>query len=198
MQFPNSIRIHSFIPSTRANGPGLRAGIWFQGCDLGCPGCFNPETHPSDKISFSTIPSLVDLVAESAQHFNIEGVTISGGEPFQQLPQLLKLIRMLRDRLPGLSIIIFTGYTSKETLDMLAAHGTGLGTLIDCCDVLIPGRYNQNARVAEHLKASANKTFHFFSERYSEKDFQTVPQAEVIIAPNGQITLSGINPLRMA
>ena len=36
-------RIHAFEPRSRANGPGARFVVWFQGCTLGCPGCFNPH-----------------------------------------------------------------------------------------------------------------------------------------------------------
>ena len=42
------IRLHAFEPASRANGPGPRAAVWFQGCTLGCPGCFNPDTHPHE------------------------------------------------------------------------------------------------------------------------------------------------------
>jgi anaerobic ribonucleoside-triphosphate reductase activating protein len=39
------LRVHHFLPLSYANGPGRRAVLWVQGCTLGCPGCFNPETH---------------------------------------------------------------------------------------------------------------------------------------------------------
>ena len=41
-----SLRLHAFLPCSRTNGPGTRTVIWAQGCSLGCPGCFNPQTHP--------------------------------------------------------------------------------------------------------------------------------------------------------
>src|SRR3972149_712339 len=44
---PVILRLHALLPRSRANGPGMRAVIWFQGCTRGCPGCFNPETHAS-------------------------------------------------------------------------------------------------------------------------------------------------------
>ena len=31
--------LHALIPASRANGPGLRAVVFFQGCSLGCPKC---------------------------------------------------------------------------------------------------------------------------------------------------------------
>lgn len=37
--------LHAFVPATRANGPGLRAVIYFQGCTLNCSGCWNRRTH---------------------------------------------------------------------------------------------------------------------------------------------------------
>ena len=37
--------LHAFVPASRANGPGLRAVIYFQGCSLQCAGCWNPDTH---------------------------------------------------------------------------------------------------------------------------------------------------------
>ena len=38
--------VHGFVPVSRANGPGRRAVLWFQGCKLNCPGCWNQASHP--------------------------------------------------------------------------------------------------------------------------------------------------------
>ena len=38
-------RVHAVEPASRANGPGIRAVIWFQGCPLHCPWCSNPESR---------------------------------------------------------------------------------------------------------------------------------------------------------
>jgi len=40
--------VHSMLPRSTANGPGERAVVWFQGCDLRCSGCWNPRTHGFD------------------------------------------------------------------------------------------------------------------------------------------------------
>jgi len=39
------LRVHHFLPRSHANGPGVRAVLWAQGCSLACPGCFNADTH---------------------------------------------------------------------------------------------------------------------------------------------------------
>ena len=38
--------VHGFVPVSRANGPGRRAVLWFQGCNLNCPECWNQTSHP--------------------------------------------------------------------------------------------------------------------------------------------------------
>jgi len=37
--------LHALIPASRANGPGLRAVVFFQGCSIGCAKCWNPKSH---------------------------------------------------------------------------------------------------------------------------------------------------------
>ncbi len=62
-------------------------------------------------------------------------------------------------------------------------------------DVLLAGRYDASQRVAQNLIGSANKTAYFLSGRYTMKDLETVPQAEIILTPDGEVLLSGIDPL---
>ena len=44
-----TLRIHSKVSHSRANGPGERAVIWFQGCPMGCPRCFNKGLNNPDE-----------------------------------------------------------------------------------------------------------------------------------------------------
>jgi len=84
--------------------------IWFQGCSLGCPGCFNPATHdPRGGYESDTESLAAEILAMSDQ---VEGVSISGGEPFQQPAALLDLLIRLADS--HLSRLVFTGYTLPE------------------------------------------------------------------------------------
>src|SRR5512133_2341554 len=82
-----TIRLHHFEPSGRVNGPGLRAVIWVQGCALGCPGCFNPETHVMTGGEIWPVEKLVERILENSTRpgdQRIEGLTLSGGEPLHQ------------------------------------------------------------------------------------------------------------------
>lgn len=179
------LRLHAFEAQSAANGPGLRAVLWVQGCTLGCPGCFNPETHPraGDEIS---VDELFDRIFALGDR--IEGVTVSGGEPLQQRRAVLTLLRRVRGE-TSLSTIVFTGYTWPEVTRI-----PDLAVLRCCVDVLIAGRYDATQRAAHGLRGSRNKTVHLFSNRYTLDDLDAVPDAEVIIRPDGELMISGINP----
>ena len=182
------LRLHHFLPRSRANGPGVRAVLWVQGCWLGCPGCFNPDTHVFTGGERVPVDDLWRrLVALRA---SIEGLTISGGEPLQQRRALLALLRRVRYETP-LSVVLFTGYTWDEVQRMPEAEA-----LLSCVDVLIAGRYDAAQRLARDLCGSANKTVHVLTDRYTMADVQAVPLAEVIITEVGEVIVSGIDPVR--
>jgi anaerobic ribonucleoside-triphosphate reductase activating protein len=184
------LRLHQRLPRSQANGPGARAVLWLQGCTLACPGCFNPETHPRAGGELVGVPALVAWLGSLGDA--IEGVTISGGEPLQQRRPLLALLQRLRQE-TALSVLLFSGYAWGEIQRMPEASA-----LLANLDVLIAGRYRADRRLARDLRGSANKSVHLLSDRYTLDDLRQVPPAEVIITPDGQVVMSGIDPLRWA
>ncbi|MEW6279296.1 MAG: 4Fe-4S single cluster domain-containing protein [Candidatus Eremiobacterota bacterium] len=179
------LRLHHRLASSRANGPGLRAVLWFQGCSLGCPGCFNPETHAFEggerlhpDEAFEWLRGLPD----------IQGVTFSGGEPLQQPQPLLALLQRLR-RDTHLSTLLFTGFRWEEI-----RHHEILKNL----DVVLAGRFQAEHRVARGLLGSSNKTVHFLTDRYGPADLAELPEAEVVIDAEGNLVFTGIDPLEAA
>ena len=188
------LRLHAFVPASRANGPGLRAVVWFQGCTIGCPGCFNPDTHSSAAgVGESVEPDGVweRIRAAAGSAGGIEGVSFSGGEPFQQPDALLDLVERSVDA--NLSVVIFSGYTrcAIEAMPLGAA-------ILGRTDVLIAGPYRREEHAGIGLLGSANQRIHFLTGRYSPADFAAVPTAEVVLHRDGTVTLSGIKPLRAA
>ena len=184
-----TLRLYTFLPLSRANGPGARAVIWLQGCSLACPGCYNPDTHGIDS---GELISTDDLFARlMALSDGIEGITVSGGEPLQQIRPLSVLLQRVRKE-TALSCVFFTGYTWEETQRMPDG-----AKLLACVDVLIGGRYDQSQRLAHGLMGSANKTVHLLTDRYTMEDLRSVPVAEVIITREGEVVLSGIDPIRL-
>lgn len=183
------IKLHHFLPTSRANGPGLRAVVWLQGCTLGCPGCFNPQTHSHLDGYWISIDQLFSQ--NIALQSQIEGITFSGGEPLQQMRPLLKLLQRLRNE-TALSILLFSGYTLNEIERMPTGK-----QLLGLVDVLIAGRYVQDQPGSGGLIASGNQQIYTLSQRYSTKDLEQTPSTEVILTPDGEILLSGIHPLNL-
>src|SRR5215470_20289653 len=181
------LQIHAFEPCSRANGPGARAVLWLQGCTLGCPGCFNPETHDFARARSRTVEELIACLLGLRER--IEGVTISGGEPLQQPRPLLHLLRRLRQS-SDLSVLLFSGYDWEE----IRGHAAR-SAIVPYVDVLLAGRYHAEQRLARGLRGSINKTLHFLSTRYGPADLAAVPDAEVLIGADGTIRLSGIAPM---
>ena len=181
------LRMHAFEPFSRANGPGVRAVVWVQGCSLGCPGCFNPGTHSADGGELVPVDDLFRRIV--ALEGLVEGITVSGGEPLQQLPPLLALLRRVR-RETALSVLLFTGYTWEEVQPMPDAR-----LLLACVDILVVGRYDASKRLACDLRGSANQTVHLLTDRHTMDDLRPVPPAEIIVAEGGEVTVSGIDPL---
>lgn len=178
-----NLRIHQFLPFSRANGPGARAVVWVQGCSLGCPKCFNPLTHAFDRGDDISIEDLFHRIA--ALRDSVEGVTLSGGEPLEQRAPVTELLRWLRAE-TTLSVVLFTGFGWNEIESL---------EILRYVDVLIAARYNHLQRLARGLRGSANKTIHFLTDRYTPADLEAVPAAEVILTPHGEIMTSGIDPL---
>ena len=183
------LRLHAFEPYSRANGPGVRAVIWVQGCSLRCAGCFNPETHPFEGGELVSAGDLFRRI--QARGDTIEGITISGGEPLQQRGVLLTLLQQVK-RATSLSVLLCTGYSWDELQQMPDA-----GSLLACVDVLFAGRYQAARHLAHDLRGSANKTVHLLTGRYTLDDVHTAPVAEVFITPQGNVVVSGIDPPKL-
>lgn len=184
-----TLRVGRLLAQSRANGPGTRAVIWLQGCTLGCPGCFNPELQDVTGGREMTVDDLMWWLDE--QKDLIEGLTISGGEPLRQPAALLELLTRVRDE-TTLGVVLFTGLT-REEVERIAQGNALIGKV----DVLLSGRYKEAHRLARGLRGSANKEIHLMSMRYSQEDFEQVPIGEVIIGPEGEVTISGIDPLQL-
>lgn len=120
------------IGHSRINGPGNRLVIWVQGCKFHCKGCFNPETHPYSTDRMIDIDDLAMLINGDT---NIEGITLSGGEPLDYPLQLTYLLRKVSERL---TVIIFSGYMVHEI-----QRSPILMSVVKMADVSIVGRYDE-------------------------------------------------------
>ncbi len=141
-------------------GPGLRYALWTQGCPFSCPGCVAPQFLPF--TGGETIPVRV-LAADLLTHDGLEGVTISGGEPFAQSAGVTAFARFAKAQ--GLSVIVYTGFR-LEKLRRKAQRDMAVAELLLAADVLIDGRYDHALNDSHGLRGSANQRVHFLTSRY--------------------------------
>ena len=180
------MRVHAVEPRSRANGPGSRFVVWLQGCSLGCAGCFNPATHAASGPE----TTIEVIAAQLGATRDIEGLSLSGGEPLQQPQAALALLDAARAL--GLSTLAFSGYTIEEIRAL-----PGGPEVLARLDVLIDGRYIAGERLATGLRGSANQRIHLLTDRYTLADVEATPVAEIRIARGGEVVLTGVNPLKL-
>ncbi|HDS0916532.1 TPA: radical SAM protein [Pseudomonas putida] len=127
-------------------GPGRRIGIWFQGCSIRCPGCISADTWGPGHRRLS-LEQLLEQITPWLQE--AEGITLSGGEPFDQFDALRSLLEGLR-RLSKLDILVYSGY-SLEQLDERLLQTNGL------IDALISDPYIEALSQTMALRGSDNQ-----------------------------------------
>jgi anaerobic ribonucleoside-triphosphate reductase activating protein len=156
------INLHRMISHTKALGPGTRAVLWFQGCEKRCPGCMSEESR--DPALGRRVPVDV-LYARVASLRDIEGITVSGGEPFLQAGGLCALLRKLREN-TKLGVILYTGYYLEE---LRAARAPEIDEILSgLADIVIDGPYVDALNDGKALRGSANQSVHFLTDRYVE------------------------------
>lgn len=146
-------------------GPGTRLGIWLQGCSIGCKGCVSQDTWARDPGRDMTVAQLISWCKKTTAD-KFDGITISGGEPFDQPAALSAL----------LDALIFWRTQHKLDFDILCYSGYPYATLqkkhqkiLHKLDVLIPEPY-VDAKPLTHLwRGSANQTLQLFTPRAQQK-----------------------------
>lgn len=117
-----------------ANGPGIRTTIFVTGCTHKCHNCFNEEYQDFD-FGDPWTQKETDEVIEDLKLDEVKGLTILGGEPFQNEVDLLQVLRDIKKEVQK-DIWIFSGYTYEEIL-----KDQDKKKLLEECDVLVDGRF---------------------------------------------------------
>ncbi|MDR1662351.1 MAG: radical SAM protein [Azoarcus sp.] len=135
-----------------ALGPGRRVGIWFQGCSRRCPGCISPDTWKFARAALS----VADCI-RSLDHClrRCDGVTLTGGEPLDQIAALKALARALKKHYSK-SIFLFTGHAYAEALPLLSMLSPDI-------DAAMCGPYEASQPQTLALRGSDNQTLHCFT-----------------------------------
>lgn len=117
-----------------ANGPGIRTSFFVTGCSLNCKNCFNKEYQDhnfGEKWTSDTTKVLISYLKDP----NVSGLTILGGEPFENLDGLVDIVKMIRKEIDK-SIWIYSGYTFEILIRIEKAR-----ELLKLIDVLVDGPF---------------------------------------------------------
>lgn len=167
-------------------GYGNRIGIWTVGCTHQCKKCSNPELwerNPLKDISVENIISCVQQIKDA------DGITITGGEPFQQAEELRTLVTRLNE-IGYEDILVYSGYT----LDELKLQGDKVKQILDNISVLVDGRYIDELNDNKSFRGSSNQKIYRLNDsiidRYANaEEWERVSQ---IVMNDDKIQLIGV------
>lgn len=152
------LNVAGIARGSRVNGPGLRAVVWVQGCTIGCAGCFNPQTHPH---AARQLLESAALARELCALPSLDGVTLSGGEPFEQAAACARFAEEVGAH--GLSLMVFTGYPYKL---LAGSPFPEVQRLLQAIDLLVAGPYIAARAIAPRdFRASSNQELRVLSAR---------------------------------
>lgn len=147
-----AIRLAGVIRESIVDGPGIRFVVFTQGCPHHCPGCQNPDTHnPRGGYDSDT----ERLAAAFAKNPLLKGLTLSGGEPFDQAAACADLAARIHTL--GRDVVAYTGYTLERLLAGANEKNRWL-SLLRQVDVLVDGPFLVNQKSMRLLfRGSSNQ-----------------------------------------
>ena len=127
------MKIYGLVQDSIVDGPGFRFACFVQGCPHGCPGCHNPDSHDPDGGREMAVE---EVAAELLKNPLTDGLTLTGGEPFAQAADCLRLAQTAHSH--GLNVWSYSGWTFEHLRD----EGTPeQKALLKELDVLIDGLF---------------------------------------------------------
>jgi anaerobic ribonucleoside-triphosphate reductase activating protein len=122
---------------------------------------------------------------------DIDGITISGGEPMAQAFGLAKMVQLLRER-KELHILCFSGYRYEQLLKQ--PEETGIPALLTLIDVLVDGPFIQNLNNGTTFAGSSNQRILSLSQRPIPGDQVWPIRKMELHIRNGMILTVGVPP----
>ena len=168
-------------------GYGKRLGVWVRGCGKACPGCISPEL----KEPLGSPVDVEEVIRRIPEGFEADGLTISGGEPFDQPRGVLQLIRWFSREISE-DILIFTGYTIEE---LRGFKDPDIDEILGLTAVLVEGPYIEELNSGRGLRGSDNQRVivQRFPERY--RDAEHMERQVQFIGEGDHLVQIGIPPL---
>lgn len=156
-----TLRIAGIVEDSITDGPGIRTTVFVQGCKHLCKGCHNPTSWDLNGGKDMKIAEIEKIILDNPL---LDGVTISGGEPFLQAKNLLPLAKSIKNH--GLELAIYTGYTYEE---LLALNDANINNVLAFTDILVDGRFDIKLKnLCNKFKGSDNQRIIDINKTLSE------------------------------
>lgn len=167
-------------------GKGKRISVWVQGCSFGCKGCISQTLQTKKGGKLVDIENLVYKISKVADQF--DGVTITGGEPFQQYKELIAFCAWLKQQ-TNLEIYVFSGYYLNELVELFPDR-----LFTKYIDFLMDGRYVKEDHHNENIKGSGNQALYQFVDNdvIKLKNGFSSDEFGLSVDKDNQVYLSGI------
>lgn len=144
-------------------GRGKRAAIWTIGCPRSCFNCSNPELQKANSKKNISIENIIESLLINKE--SIEGVTLTGGDPFFQSRELSKLIDEIYKYITK-DIVLFTGYKLKELIER---NDIFINNVLSKITVLVDDEYIEELNENIGLMGSSNQKIYIFNKDYYEE-----------------------------
>ncbi len=164
------LRVINIYPETISDGFGIRFSIYLAGCGHRCVGCHNPQSW--DDTQGQLLSDMLEYIIEQINaNPMLDGITISGGDPFYKPSQLIELLKTLKTRTRQ-NIWCYTGYTYEELIaDERRKHA------LQYIDVLVDGKFNiSKLDPYLYFRGSSNQRIIYLKD--SKIDFIRYPEKE--------------------
>ena len=143
------LRIAGTVNDSIVDGPGLRYAVFTQGCPHDCPGCHNPQTHD---FSGGKDIDTSEILAQIRKNPLLEGLTLTGGEPFCQCTACIALAQGAHAH--GLNVWCYSGYNFEELINGKAEWRL----LLQNIDMLVDGPFLLEKRSLDcRFRGSSNQ-----------------------------------------
>lgn len=129
-----TLQVAGFLDHSFVNGEGFRSVVFLSGCNHHCPGCHNLSMQSFNYGDILSSKEVFEKIKKNAPLIN--GVTFSGGDPFEQSERLVPLLENIKSL--GLTIWFYTGYTYDQLLE-----NESFSQLLPYIDVLVDGRFEE-------------------------------------------------------
>ena len=184
------INIAKRLTNTSVEGPGIRYALWMQGCNVGCRDCCNQNMLPFEPRQIVSTDIICDEIVRASIEYQIEGITLLGGEPTLQAEGLSEIAEFCSKL--NLSVFLFTGLKLDRLRSLQRA---GVDVLLAYCDVVVDGPFlPAKPEKSRNWVGSINQQFNYLTSFYDssiETNREYSPSIEIRVGTDTSCSVIG-------